>query len=75
NVTVNETGKTLFPEYVIKEFNGIPVAFIGVTLEGTAAIVTPKGTEGLSFHNEAKTINALVPQLKAQGVQAIGVLI
>ncbi|HEK2813124.1 TPA: bifunctional metallophosphatase/5'-nucleotidase [Proteus mirabilis] len=75
NVTVNETGKTLFPEYVIKEFNGIPVAFIGLTLEGTAAIVTPKGTEGLSFHNEAKTINALVPKLQAQGVQAIGVLI
>ncbi len=25
-----------------------------LTLEGTAAIVTPKGTEGLSFHNEAK---------------------
>ncbi|MER1720118.1 bifunctional metallophosphatase/5'-nucleotidase, partial [Proteus terrae] len=46
---------------LIKEINGIPVAFIGLTLEGTAAIVTPKGTEGLSFHNEAKTINALVP--------------
>ncbi|AOM41195.1 bifunctional metallophosphatase/5'-nucleotidase [Xenorhabdus hominickii] len=75
NVTVNETGKTLFPEYVIKEFEGIPVAFIGLTLEGTPAIVTPQGTAGLSFANEVKTINALVPELQKKGVKAIGVLI
>ncbi|KMJ46112.1 5'-nucleotidase [Xenorhabdus khoisanae] len=75
NVTVNETGKTLFPEYVIKEFDGVPVAFIGLTLEGTSAIVTPQGTEGLTFSNEVKTINALVPELQKKGVKAIGVLI
>ncbi|WP_340615016.1 bifunctional metallophosphatase/5'-nucleotidase [Xenorhabdus thailandensis] len=75
NVTVNETGKTLFPEYVIKEFNGIPVAFIGLTLEGTPTIVAPKGTEGLTFSNEVKTINALVAELQKKGVRAIGVLI
>ncbi len=75
NVTVNETGKTLFPEYVIKKFEGIPVAFVGLTLEGTPEIVTPKGTAGLSFANEVKTINALVPELQKKGVKAIGVLI
>ncbi|MBI6549020.1 bifunctional metallophosphatase/5'-nucleotidase [Xenorhabdus lircayensis] len=75
NVTVNETGKTFFPEYVIKEFDGVPVAFIGLTLEGTPAIVSPKGTEGLSFANEVKTINALVPELQKKGVKAIGILI
>ncbi|PHM39980.1 Adenosine synthase A [Xenorhabdus mauleonii] len=75
NVTVNQTGKTLFPEYVIKEFDGVPVAFIGLTLEGTPAIVTPQGTAGLTFSNEVKTINALVPELQKKGVKAIGVLI
>ncbi|MBD2809504.1 bifunctional metallophosphatase/5'-nucleotidase [Xenorhabdus sp. Vera] len=75
NVTVNTTGKTLFPEYVIKEFDGVPVAFIGLTLEGTPAIVTPQGTEGLTFSNEVKTINALVPELQKKGVKTIGVLI
>ncbi|MGS0629368.1 MULTISPECIES: bifunctional metallophosphatase/5'-nucleotidase [Photorhabdus] len=75
NVTVNETGKTLFPEYVIKKFEGVPVAFIGLTLEGTPEIVMPKGTEGLSFANEVKTINVLVPELQKKGVKAIGVLI
>ncbi|TNH44293.1 bifunctional metallophosphatase/5'-nucleotidase [Photorhabdus luminescens] len=75
NVTLNQTGKTLFPAYIIKKFEGIPMAFIGLTLEGTPEIVTPSGTEGLSFANEVKTINALVPELRKQGVKAIGVLI
>ncbi|OCA52467.1 bifunctional metallophosphatase/5'-nucleotidase [Photorhabdus namnaonensis] len=75
NVTVNQTGKTLFPAYIIKKFKDIPVAFIGLTLEGTPEIVTPRETEGLSFADEVKTINALVPELQKQGVKAIGVLI
>src|SRR5262249_42152991 len=32
------TGKSLFPPYAIREFDGIPVAFIGLTLKGTAGI-------------------------------------
>src|SRR6202022_4521771 len=28
------TGKTVFPPYEVKEFDGIPVAFIGLTLKG-----------------------------------------
>ncbi|TDB54098.1 bifunctional metallophosphatase/5'-nucleotidase [Photorhabdus luminescens] len=75
NVTINQTGKTLFPAYIIKKFEGVPMAFIGLTLESTPEIVTPSGTEGLSFANEVKTINALVPELQKQGVKAIGVLI
>ncbi|MCW7549526.1 bifunctional metallophosphatase/5'-nucleotidase [Photorhabdus sp. APURE] len=75
NVTINQTGKTLFPAYIIKKFDGIPMAFIGLTLESTPEIVTPSGAKGLSFANEVKTINALVPELQKQGVKAIGVLI
>ena len=75
NVIVTETGKTLFPSYFIKEFDGIPVAFIGLTLEGTPAIVTPSGTAGLEFKNEVATINSQVAELKAKGINSIGVLI
>ncbi len=32
-----------FPPYEIREFEGIPVAFIGLTLKGTANIVSPPG--------------------------------
>jgi 5'-nucleotidase len=70
-----QTGKTIFPPYEIREFDGIPVAFIGLTLKGTADIVSPVGVAGLEFRDEADTVNALVPEIKARGVEAIVVLI
>jgi 5'-nucleotidase len=69
------TGKTVFPPYEIREFEGIPVAFIGLTLKGTPGIVSPVSVAGLDFRDEAETVNALVPELKARGVEAIVVLI
>ena len=69
------TGKTVFPPYEIREFEGIPVAFIGLTLKGTPGIISPVSAAGLEFHDEADTVNALVPELKARGVEAIVVLI
>jgi 5'-nucleotidase len=69
------TGKSVLPPYEIREFDGIPVAFIGLTLKGTAGIVSPKGIAGLEFRDEAETVNAQVAQLKARGVEAIVVLI
>ena len=69
------TGKTIFPPYEIREFDGIPVAFIGLTLKGTSGIISPASAAGLEFRDEAETVNALVPELKARGVEAIVVLI
>src|SRR3979411_2341414 len=69
------TGKTIFPPYEIKQFDGIPIAFIGLTLKGTPNLVSPPGVAGLEFADEAETVNALVPGLKARGVKAIVVLI
>jgi 5'-nucleotidase len=74
--TVDEhTGKTLLPPYAIKRFQGIPVAFIGLTLKDTPGIVVPAGVAGLKFRDEAETVNELVPQLHAQGIRAIVLLI
>jgi 5'-nucleotidase len=69
------TGKTVFPPYAIRHFEGIPVAFIGLTLKGTPKLVSPVGVADLEFKDEADTVNALVPELKARGVEAIVVLI
>jgi 5'-nucleotidase len=69
------TGKPILPPYEIRTFDGIPVAFIGLTLKGTAGIVSPAGVAGLQFNDEAETVNALVPELRARGVEAIVVLI
>ena len=67
--------RRVFPPYEIREFEGIPVAFIGLTLKGTPASSRPSGVAGLEFRDEAETVNALVPELKARGVEAIVVLI
>ena len=69
------SGKTVFPAYEIREFDGIPVAFIGLTLKGTPGLVSPVGVADLEFRDEAETVNALIPELKARGVEAIVVLI
>lgn len=70
-----KTGRTLLPAYSIKRFQGIPVAFIGLTLKDTPTIVVPAGVAGLEFRDEAETVNRLVPELRGQGVEAIVVLI
>lgn len=70
-----KTGKTLLPPYYIKRFQGIPVAFIGLTLKDTPTIVVPAGVAGLRFDDEAETVNKLVPELRGKGVEAIVVLL
>jgi 5'-nucleotidase len=75
NVTNVSTGKPLSPAYGIKSFKGVKMAFIGMTLQATPSIVTPTGVAGLTFQDEAATVNALVPELKLQGIEAIAVLV
>ena len=75
NVTVDASGDTLFPPYSVKTYWNEKVAFIGMTLEGTPTIVTQEGVAGLTFHDEVETVNALVPELQAQGIEAIVVLL
>ena len=51
------TGKTVLPAYEIREFGGIPVAFIGLTLKGTPNLVCADrrrrpGIQGRGRHRE-----------------------
>jgi 5'-nucleotidase len=73
--TFLDDGTTLFPPYSIREFDGVKVGFIGMTLEGTPDVITPAARAGIRFADEAETVNALVPELQAQGVEAIVVLL
>jgi len=75
NVEETGTGKTLFAPYAVKKFGKAQVAFIGMTLKETPTIVTPSGVAGLTFKDEAATVNALVPKLRARGIQTIVVLL
>jgi 5'-nucleotidase len=75
NVVRQDNGKTIFPAYKVRTFGGAKIAFIGMTLEGTPLIVTPSGISDLNFLDEAETVNALVPELKAKGIETIVVVI
>ena len=54
---------------------GVPIGFIGVALRDTPATVRPSGVKGLTFLDEAETINKYVRKLKGMGVKTIVVLI
>ncbi len=75
NVIQTSTGRPLLPAYGTKIFNGVPMAFVGMTLRATPTIVTPTGVAGLEFRDEAQTVNALIPELKSAGIEAIVVLV
>ena len=68
-------GMTLFPATAIRQVGPVKIGFIGETLQGTGTIVSPSGVAGLHFADEAAIANALVPQLKAAGADAIVLLI
>lgn len=75
NVVYEGTNETILPAYSIENFKGAKIGFIGMTLKETPDIVTASGVAGLEFTDEVATANALVPVLKAQGVNAIVVLL
>ena len=45
NVVDDATGETIFPPYTIRKYDGVKVAFIGMTLKGTPQIVTSSGID------------------------------
>ena len=77
--TMTETGLPLLAPTGLKSFGTgkrrVTIGFIGLTLTGTPNLVSPSGVAGLTFADEAATANALIPQLKAKGADAIVVLI
>jgi 5'-nucleotidase len=80
NVIDQASGQPLFPPYATKTFSApdgsnFDIAFIGLVTRDTANLVIPSGIVGLSFEDEARTANALVPELRARGIETIVVLI
>jgi 5'-nucleotidase len=77
--TVRADGSTLFPATGMRSFGSgrrkVTVGFIGLTLQGTGAISSPEVSREVHFTDEADTANAQVSKLKAQGADAIVLLI
>lgn len=70
NTINNKTGLPILPPIDIKFVGGVPVGFIGMTLEGTAGIVNPAGIKNVHFTDEVQTANKWSNLLRLFGVKA-----
>ena len=71
NLVDGASGEPLFPAYRIEEVRGARIAFVGAVLEDVGALIPKQSREGLRTLDEALAINAQVPALLEQGVDAI----
>lgn len=68
-------GTTLFPGTALRPMGALKIGFVGMTLAETATLVTPAGVAGLRFEDEVATANAAAATLKAQGADALVLMI
>ncbi|TFW18479.1 bifunctional metallophosphatase/5'-nucleotidase [Massilia arenosa] len=75
NVVDAKTGKPFLPAWHIADVKGVKIAFLGAVVRGAADLVLPSGIEGLSFEDEADSINKVLPAARAAGATVFVVLI
>jgi 5'-nucleotidase/UDP-sugar diphosphatase len=66
NVVKKDTGETLVEPYIIKEFDGLKVAILGLTTEESPILVTPDHVADLEFKNPIDVAKELVPKLRKE---------
>lgn len=66
-----ESGKRILPSHVMKDVGGLKIAFVGAVTKDTPRVISPRAIVGLRFADEADTLNALVPELRAAGAQVL----
>jgi 5'-nucleotidase len=75
NLHLADGGARPFPAWAVEEVGGAKVGFIGVTPRDTAAEVPAFASQGLEFRDEVASIQAVLPELRAQGVDVVLVLL
>ena len=71
NMLDAETGKPVLPTYKIVTVAGIKIALVGAVTKDTPKVIVAKAIRGLKFIDEADAMNALIPQLRAEGAQLL----
>ncbi len=66
NIVKKDSGETLVEPYVIKEFDGLKVAILGLTTEETPILTLPENTADLKFTSVIETAKTLVPKLREE---------
>ena len=75
NVVDAQTGKNLVPGWRIVDVKGVKVGLIGAVLHDLASVTIASSIKGLAIEDEAASINAVLPAMRAQGAQVFVVLI
>ena len=75
NVVDAQTGKNLVPGWRIVDVKGVKVGLIGAVLHDLASVTIASSIKGLAVNDEAASINAVLPAMRAQGAQVFVVLI
>ncbi|WP_432835506.1 bifunctional metallophosphatase/5'-nucleotidase [Dactylosporangium sp. CA-092794] len=75
NVTNKSNGLPILLPFTIRFYDGVPVAFVGMTLEGTPGIVNPAGVKNVDFHDEVETANKYATILNWLGIKSMVLVI
>ncbi|MFL6676516.1 MAG: bifunctional metallophosphatase/5'-nucleotidase [Massilia sp.] len=75
NVIDSATGKLLVPAWRIEDVKGVKVGLVGAVLKDTPSVAMASAIAGLSFLDEAESINQAIPQMRAQGANVFVALV
>ncbi|GAA1872188.1 bifunctional metallophosphatase/5'-nucleotidase [Asanoa iriomotensis] len=75
NVVTKRLNLPLLLPFNIRIVDGVPVGFVGMTLEGTPGIVNPAGIQDVNFKDEIETANKYATLLRLLGVKSMVLLL
>jgi 5'-nucleotidase len=75
NVTQKSNGLPILLPFTIRFYDGVPVAYVGMTLEGTPGIVNPAGIANVNFNDEVATANQYATILSWLGIKSLVLVI
>jgi len=75
NLVETATNQPLFPPYVVRMVDGVPIGFIGALMQSPQSRLVPENVKELEILDPAKSVNQYVNILQGQGVHTIVVIL
>ena len=75
NVVWTANNTPVLPPYTVRTVGGVPVAFIGAVTMTTPGLERSDAVGGVTFLDEADSVNRYIPEIQGKGVHAIVVLL
>jgi 5'-nucleotidase len=75
NVTNKSNKLPILLPFTIKLYDGVPVAYVGMTLKGTPGIVNPAGIKTVDFRDEVTTANQYATLLGWLGIKSMVLIV